>query len=152
MIPVRGVSGIKTVSHAIGRPEAEALRPIYRKGFPGKKSMRAEIAYAPERFDLTGDNSLVLKSLNGTIVQRTRPYSSNASNRKGNQPSSTTKAPVANMSLSMSNITNSTSVVAANTTTTTNMHHPSNSGNTNTSNSNNHAVAGPTAESLPKLV
>ena len=148
-MPVRGVSGIKTVSHAIGRPEAEALRPIYRKGFPGKKSMRAEIAYAPERFDLAGDNSLVLKSLNGTIVQRTRPYSSNASNRKGSQPSSTTKAPIASMSLSTSNIASSAVVVAANTTTTNNMH-PSNGGNTISS--SNHPVAGPTTESLPKLV
>jgi len=101
-MPIRGPSGIKTVSHAMGRPEAEALRPIYRKGFPGKKSLRAEIAYAPERFDINssssasfGDNSfssLVLKSLNSsssnsTIMmqpqQHTRPYSSNSSGRKG---------------------------------------------------------------------
>lgn len=33
-----------SIRHAQGRPESEQLRPIYRKGFPGKKSARAEVS------------------------------------------------------------------------------------------------------------
>jgi len=106
MMPIRNLSGIKTVSHAMGRPEAEALRPIYRKGFPGKKSLRAEIAYAPERlmYDLSGDSSLVLKSLNSTM--QPRPYSSNSSGKKVSTQSNTTKTttPVVSTSNSTSNM------------------------------------------------
>ncbi len=43
--PIRETSALKVVRQAQqGRPEAEELRPIYRKGFPAaKKSIRAEV-------------------------------------------------------------------------------------------------------------
>jgi hypothetical protein len=34
---------LKTVSHNQGRPDSETILPIYRKGFPGKKSLKAEV-------------------------------------------------------------------------------------------------------------
>eukprot|EP01038_Epipyxis_sp_PR26KG_P009421 gene9421-12694_t len=44
---------VRNVRHAQGNLDAQQnLRPIYRKGFPAKKSLRAETAYAPERFDI----------------------------------------------------------------------------------------------------
>lgn len=42
-VPKRETSAMKVVRSSLGRPEAEEQRPIYRKGFPGKKSMRAEV-------------------------------------------------------------------------------------------------------------
>mmetsp|Transcript_30601 Transcript_30601/g.42119 ORF Transcript_30601/g.42119 Transcript_30601/m.42119 type:complete len:1444 (+) Transcript_30601:29-4360(+) len=35
-----------------GPSQGQEALPMFRKGFPGKKSFRAETAYAPERFDL----------------------------------------------------------------------------------------------------
>lgn len=35
-----------------GPSQGQEALPMFRKGFPGKKSLRAETAYAPERFDL----------------------------------------------------------------------------------------------------
>lgn len=41
--PRRESSALHAIRHAQGRPESEQLRPIYRKGFPGKKSAKAEV-------------------------------------------------------------------------------------------------------------
>ena len=68
---------MKTVRYGQGRPEAEELRSIYRKGLPGKKSLRAEVMYAPERYDLStiDTTNLILKNNSISLNQR-RPNSS----------------------------------------------------------------------------
>ena len=52
--PVRLSSTAKTIRHAQGKEEVAMLRPIYRKGMPGKSSERARASagksWAPERF------------------------------------------------------------------------------------------------------
>ena len=58
--PAKMNSVAKSIRHAQGREEAAMLRPIHRKNFPaGKKK------YAPERFDLPADLSVMSKSLPG---------------------------------------------------------------------------------------
>lgn len=47
-----GGGGGSIVRPNVSASDAETLRPLYRKGFPAKKSMKAEMTYAPERFDL----------------------------------------------------------------------------------------------------
>uniref|UniRef100_A0A7S3HMB2 Uncharacterized protein n=1 Tax=Spumella elongata TaxID=89044 RepID=A0A7S3HMB2_9STRA len=84
--PMRETSAAKVIRGSQGRPEAEEQRPIYRKGFPGKKSMRAETAYAHERFDLALPNNILLanKISHPSLTSlsdpqghpQTRPYSS----------------------------------------------------------------------------
>ena len=46
--PEAGVNGNVNVNNS-------QLRPIRRSGFAGKKSMRAEVAFAPERYDIAPD-------------------------------------------------------------------------------------------------
>jgi hypothetical protein len=44
---------VKAVRQLNGNDVNAHLRPIRRAGFAGKKSMRAEVSYAPERYDIT---------------------------------------------------------------------------------------------------
>lgn len=46
------VSGSSIPLANISTSDSETLRPLYRRGFPAKKSFKAETTYAPDRFDL----------------------------------------------------------------------------------------------------
>lgn len=67
------------VVRAVPNKFESAQRPMYRKGFPGKKSSKAETTFAPDRFDLTA-SSLTLRV--GSASVATRPsHSSQASSK-----------------------------------------------------------------------
>lgn len=72
----------KAVRRAQGNEDGTLLRPILRKGFPGKKSMRAEAVYAPERFDLGYDVSPNISVMSSSIPINPR----NIRTADGNRP------------------------------------------------------------------
>ena len=49
---------VKAVRQLQGNDTNAQLRPIRRTGFAGKKSLRAEVAYAPERYDITHEYTI----------------------------------------------------------------------------------------------
>jgi hypothetical protein len=72
----------KAVRRAQGNDDGTLLRPILRKGFPGKKSLRAETVYAPERFDLAHNVSPNISVMSSSIPINPR----NIRTAEGNRP------------------------------------------------------------------